>query len=172
MNHLLSSALAGDRDAEERLFEILRARLMSIAKRRVWEKEAAEDVVQQTCLTVLEKYKAQECPGGFEVWVNAVLRMKIGNYLQSKKVSQQRFAYESSDRQASEPSVDLEARLVDCLRRIVRVNQRYGRVLSLSYQGYRSAELCSRLGVTRSNLHTILSRGRALLTRCLETGKV
>ncbi len=172
MNCLLANAAAGDRDAEEQLFRTLRARLMIIAKRRVWEKEAAEDVVQQTCLTVLQKYRDEEYPAGFEVWVNTVLRMKIGNYLQSKKTIQQRFEYRSGAEQVSEPSPDLEARLIDCLKKIVRANPRYGRVLNLSYQGYKTAELCGRLHVTTSNLHSILSRGRAVMTRCLETGKV
>jgi len=177
MNRLLSRAKAGDREAEEQLFRILRARLSTIAKRRVWEKEAAEDVVQQTCLTVLEKYKTEEFPAGFEAWVNGVLRMKIGNYLQSKRVSQQRFDHSSTAERLSEfgvtqPNPDLEAKLADCLRRIVRVFPRYARVLSLSYQGYKADEISDRLQVTRNNLYSILSRSRSILNKCLEMGGV
>jgi RNA polymerase sigma factor (sigma-70 family) len=177
MRSLLARARAGDRGAEEQLFEVLRARLTTIAKRRVWEKEAADDVVQQACLTVLEKYKTEEFPSGFEVWANGVLRMKIGNYLQSKKTSEDRFHFGLdtewiSTYPAAEPCPDLEARLIDCLKKMVRVNPRYARVLSLSYQGYRSDEICGRMHVTRSNLHSILSRGRAALSKCLETGRL
>jgi RNA polymerase sigma factor (sigma-70 family) len=177
MNRLLSRAKAGDRGAEEQLFQTLRARLSTITKRRVWEKEAAEDVVQQTCLTVLEKYKTEEFPAGFEAWVNGVLRMKIGNYLQSKKVSQERFEHgptvEGISRFANvQPNPELEIRLADCMRKIVRVFPRYARVLSLSYQGYGAAEVCDRLRVTRSNLYSILSRSRSILNKCLEIGGV
>jgi RNA polymerase sigma-70 factor (ECF subfamily) len=177
MNRLLSRAKAGDRDAEEQLFRVLRARLSTIAKRRVWEKEAAEDVVQQTCLTVLEKYKTEEFPAGFEAWVNGVLRMKIGNYLQSKKVRQERFDHgptvEGISRFGSvQPNPDLEAKLTDCMRKIVKVFPRYARVLSLSYQGYGASEICDRLHVTRNNLYSILSRSRSILNKCLEMGGV
>ncbi len=177
MNRLLSRAKAGDHDAEEQLFRILRARLSTIAKRRVWEKEAAEDVVQQTCLTVLEKYKTEEFPAGFEAWVNGVLRMKIGNYLQSKKVSQERFDHgptvEGISRFGSvQPNPDLETKLTDCMRKIVKAFPRYARVLSLSYQGYGASEICDRLQVTRNNLYSILSRSRSILNKCLEIGGV
>ncbi len=177
MNHLIARAKAGDLDAEKQLFQILRARFMTIAKRRVWKDDEAEDVVQEACVTVLEKYKTAEFREGFRAWAYSVLRMKIGNYLQSKKIREGEFDLRSGAEKLSEPKVyqpdwDLETTLIDCLRKIVKVNPRYARVLSLSYQGYRAEEICHRLRVTRSNLYSLLSRSRAMLNNCLETGKV
>lgn len=177
MEHLLARAKAGDQDAEKQLFQVLRARFMNIAKRRVWEKEEAEDVVQEACITVLQKYKAEEFREGFRAWAYSVLRMKIGNYLQSKEVRQEEFGRDASAETLSVPARyeldwDLETALIDCLRKIVKVYPRYARVLSLSYQGYKAEEICNRLQVTRANLYSLLSRSRAMLSKCLETGKV
>ena len=177
MNRLLARAKAGDQKAEKQLFQILRARFMTVAKRRVWEKEEAEDVVQEACVTVLQKYKTEEFREGFRAWAYKVLRMKIGNYLQSKKVRQDEYSHGSSaerllESETSESNLDLEITLIDCLRKIVKAHPRYARVLNLSYQGYKAEEICNRLQVTRSNLYSLLSRSRAMLSKCLETGRV
>ena len=177
MDRLLERAKAGDHQAEKQLFEILRARFMTIAKRRVWEEEEAKDVVQEACVTVLQKYKTEAFREGFRAWAYKVLRMKIGNYLQLKEVRQERYVHESSaealpEFAVYEPDWDLETALIDCLRKIVKFHPRYARALSLSYQGYKADEICNRLQVTRSNLYSLLSRSRAMLSRCLETGRV
>jgi RNA polymerase sigma-70 factor (ECF subfamily) len=173
--HLLQRAKSGDSSAEEELFQNLRARFMSIAKRRVWETEAAEDIVQQACVTVLTKYKSEEYRSGFEPWAYCVLKMKIGNYLQSKRVRQQRVIDNiSSDHESWHPAVamnpDLEFALIECLRKVIRSIPRYARILSLSYQGYESGEICDRMRITKNNLYSLLSRSRTTLKKCLETG--
>ena len=177
MNRYLTRALTGDRQAEEQLFRILRARFTTIAKRRIREPDEAEDIVQQACTTVLEKYRTAEFRRGFEAWVYAVLRMKTGNYLQSKKVRQERFAADTAGgtpgaSAAVQPDWDTETALIDCLKKIIKVRPRYARALSLSYQGYGATEIAERLHVTKSNMYSILNRGRSILSQCLETGRV
>ena len=177
MNRYLEKARAGDRKAENQLFQILHARFLIIAKRRLREQEEAEDVVQQSCVTMLQKYKTEQFPGGFEAWAYTVLRMKIGNYLQFKRVRQEDHSRDSGGARragytAREPDWGLESALIDCLKKIVRANPRYARVLNLSYQGYQVEEICNRLDVTRSNLYSMLSRSRSMLNLCLETGRV
>jgi RNA polymerase sigma factor (sigma-70 family) len=177
MHQLIAEAKAGSRKAEEQLFQILRARFRTIAKRRVLEKETAEDVVQDACLTVLEKYKTEEFHSGFEPWAYQVLRMKIGNYLQSKKTQKKKFNHEVDVMDISSTAIpqsnqDLETMLIDCLRKIARASLRYARVLSFSYQGYKADEICKRMRVTKNSLYSILCRSRSLLNQCLDTGQV
>ncbi len=175
LSDLVEKARSGDNNAEDRLFQILRARFASIAKRRVREKETAEDIVQQACVTVLQKYKTEEFRAGFEAWAYCVLRMKIGNYIQAKSSSRESLDDGTvldrlPEKSPSDP--DLERKLIDCLRKIIKVYPRYARVLSLSYQGFISDEICNRLNVTKTNLYSLLSRGRSVLSLCLETGRV
>ncbi|MDH3892307.1 MAG: sigma-70 family RNA polymerase sigma factor [candidate division Zixibacteria bacterium] len=177
MNRYLTKALSGDRKAEEQLFRILRARFLTVAKRRVREPDETEDVVQRACATVLEKYKSAEFHQGFEAWVYTVLRMKIGNYLQSKKTRAERQVDDpNNERMATKASVqpdwNLESALVECLKKMVMIRRQYARALSLTYQGYGAGEICSRLKVSRNNMYSILNRGRSMLSECLETGKV
>jgi RNA polymerase sigma-70 factor (ECF subfamily) len=80
IQELLARARQGDAAAEERLFSLLRARILELAKRRVGNAEDAEDLTQETLGTILAKYRTEAPAERFLPWVFAILRNKIGNY--------------------------------------------------------------------------------------------
>lgn len=174
---LLERLKAGDESAGEQIYQGLFVRFRVVAKRRVRNECDAEDLAQDACLTVLSKCRTEEFTKNFLAWAYGVLRMKIGNYIQSARNSREvccdgtegerdlRFSVPPS-----EPG--LLSSLLDCLRKIVAVHPRYARVLNLAYQGYESDSICRKLNVSRTNMYVILNRGRSLLRRCLQTGKV
>lgn len=177
MNHLLARAREGDKSAEKQLLEYLFVRFRLFAKHRVREDEEAEDIAQEACITVSEKYKTETFTEGFQAWAYGVLKMKIGNHLQSAAAKRDRIISQSAINGAggmsslsSDP--DLRRRLFDCLRKILRVNRRYARVLNLVYQGYKTDEICQKLKLSRNNFYVILNRGRSMLRTCLKTGEV
>jgi RNA polymerase sigma factor (sigma-70 family) len=83
---LFLRARAGDRDAENALFERLDARIRALAKRRVWDEQAAEDIAQETLATAFEKFREAEMPRGLLPWVFTILHNKVGNYLKRRRV--------------------------------------------------------------------------------------
>lgn len=125
MDDLLTRARGGDRDAENRLFRKLHARVLAAAKKRVWDADAAEDIAQETIRTVLAKYKEADLAHGLIPWVLAVLRNKVGNYLKGKWAQDQRTVSPEemakvSDRRAGEEAVELielEEAVAKALRR-------------------------------------------------------
>lgn len=176
MNQLLTRAKEGDEKAENDLFQYLFVRFKTLAKRRI-RGEAAEDIAQEACLTVLKKYKTETFTKGFETWAYGVLRMKIGNYLQGRRFKQKRFVPEPEIQQTTkiaspEPDYILKKVLIDCLKKIMKRNPRYARVLNLVHQGYKTDEICQRLQIRPNNFYVILSRGRRMLRTCLETGRI
>jgi len=82
---LLPAARAGDRDAEDELFCRLEARITALAKRKVWDEEAARDLAQETLQTVFLKYRQADFHNGFLPWVFTILHNKIGNYLKKRR---------------------------------------------------------------------------------------
>jgi RNA polymerase sigma-70 factor (ECF subfamily) len=177
MNKLWAMVKAGDRAAEERLLQYLSARFVAIAKRIVGEKEAAEDIAQDACVTVLQKCKTEDAPDCVEAWAYQVLRMKIGNYLQASRVRRQALDHspdieETPEPFSTHPLIDLERKVVDCLKMIMRAHLRYARVLNLSYQGYKAEDICKRLRISTNALYSTLSRSRSMLRKCLETGRI
>lgn len=172
MKHLLQRAREGDKDAEKEILQYLRVRFNLFATRRIRDKEAAEDIVQDSCMTVLEKYKAETFTVGFEEWAWGVLAVNIKSYFRRMSVENRRIASEhsASDLQnipAKVVDTELEMSILGCLEKIAGVNRRFAQILSLVYQGYRTADICRILKITDSNCYVLLHRGRAMLRQCL-----
>jgi RNA polymerase sigma factor (sigma-70 family) len=176
MNELLAKAKSGDKKAEKELFQYLFVRFKSLAKRRIGEGEG-EDIAQEACLTVLQKYKTETFTKGFEAWAYGVLKMKIGNYMQGQMVKQKSLAPESEADQiekisSPEPDYALKRKLIDCLKQLAKFNRLYIRVLNFIHQGYKTDEICQRLRIKANNFYVLLNRGRRHLRTCLETGRI
>ncbi len=82
LDNLHQLALSGDTQAQSALFEDLRVRFLSLAKRRV-QLDHAEDVVQETLRIVFDRYGEIKQGTGILVWGLTVLRNVIGNHYQS-----------------------------------------------------------------------------------------
>lgn len=87
LDDLLARARAGNGAAENVLFQRIHARIHSLAKRRLWDREAAKDIAQEVMLTVYEKYRGAKMPHGLLPWIFAILRNKVGNYLKRQRTS-------------------------------------------------------------------------------------
>ena len=176
MKELLARARAGDKAAEQQIFQYLLVRFELFAKRRIRDGETSRDVAQEACVTVLAKYKTEVFTTGFGPWAYGVLRMKIGNHIQKAKTERQNISSESDvdsiAGQSADISCELKTKLLECLKKISDRNSRYARVLNLTYQGFKTDEMCQRLGITPGNFYVILNRGRSMLRLCLDKGEV
>jgi RNA polymerase sigma factor (sigma-70 family) len=88
---ILRNAVTGELQAEEALFTRLRAELLHVIHRAVLPADR-EDVLQQTLLTVHEKYRARLAHPSmwmdyqhFVYWCRRILRNHIGNYLRKQR---------------------------------------------------------------------------------------
>ena len=176
MENLLKQAKAGDQAAENELFSRLLVRFRIFAKHRVMDSLDAEDLANDACLTVIQKYKDENITENIMAWSFGVLKMKIGNYLQKQRVRKKTKYLDFQDEKNQPASYtefdpDLRIRMINCLKSLVSKYSKYARVLNLVYQGYGTQEIIGKLGITRNNLYVILNRGRSLLKSCLETGR-
>jgi RNA polymerase sigma factor (sigma-70 family) len=174
LQHLLLKAKKGDKNAETQILEYLRVRFVLLAKRRIGE-EHCEDIAQEACMTVLEKLKTDSPEDNFEAWAYQVLRNKIGNYLQSSNLRQKKMiGTEHIDylEKSAVPDTDpiFRRRLIDCLKKLIKDNRRYARVLNLTYQGYDTNEICQRMAMKPNHLYVVLNRSRKMLSDCLDGG--
>jgi RNA polymerase sigma factor (sigma-70 family) len=173
MDHLVSRARQGDKNAENEILRNLSARFHVLAKQRIKDPETARDIAQDACLTVLQKYRSETFTKGFEPWAYGVLRMKIGNYYQMASTRQAKNSKRDAET-ATEgttfqpPDAETERRLLICLRKLLRINRLYARTLNLMYQGYKTDEICERLGTTPSAHYSNLNRARTFLKKCIQ----
>lgn len=174
LSQLFSKAKSGDKLAEEEMFSRLSERFKFIARRRV-EDDDAEDIAQEACVTVIEKYRAVAATINLEAWSYRVLRNKIGNYL-NKKSSRRRIVMFSSENIMLDKNIsiktdyELQADLINCLKKVMFSKPQFARALNLVQLGYTTDEICVRMNVKRNHLYVILNRARNLLTKCLAGG--
>jgi RNA polymerase sigma factor (sigma-70 family) len=173
---LAKCAQQGQKKAEEELFGLLLARFRLFVRQRIWNENEREEVVQEALAAIFREYKTMTYSSSFGAWAYRVLDNRILGYIQTKRRQGERFDKTSADgvdMNSAAASVDpgLKLRLLSCLREIGIRNMQYTRVLNFQYQGYTTAEICQKLGLTRANLYSVLSRARSLLQACLERGK-
>ena len=172
MDQLVERARRGEPQAEQQLFSELFVRFRRFAERKAGP-DSAEDVAQEACITVLNKFKSQQLEGDFFGWAHGVLRMILRRHHRTESVRKKREFrmpehFELPARRPSQPM--LRQHLMDCMRQLVRQQKKYARIYNLHQLGYSAKEVCDKMGLNVNTYYVYLGRGRAALEECL-TGK-
>ena len=174
---LVTEIKNGNKKSEKTLFNILIVRFEYLAKKRI-KGEDSKDIAMDACKTVLEKYGSIDFENDrFEFWALKILRHKIGNYLQKKKTMDNNWGNRiNSDYIAAAESADnmieLKLTIQQCVRKIINGFPKYARILNLVHLGYKTDEICKRMNIKPSYYYVLLSRCRAMLSKCLERGTI
>jgi DNA-directed RNA polymerase specialized sigma24 family protein len=169
LGELLAQARQGSQEAEESLFKILTVRFRLIATRYVGT-ERGHDVAQDACRVVLARYRTEEYSRSFEAWCHGVLRMTLLSHIQkeSRRAGKElSLDYEVPSPHGNPGNPRLMEALLGCVRDMMAKSRAYVRILNLTYQGFKTAEICERLGINRNHYYVSLSRGRGMLRECL-----
>jgi RNA polymerase sigma-70 factor (ECF subfamily) len=174
LEKLFQKARDGDEGAKNELFDTLRVRLRLFAHRRVRDKETAEDIVQDTLLTIVRNYQTLEVKVSFTSWVYTILNNGLANY--ARKAKRRAGIVTASemieDHAGTRADDDLRMRIVHCFRKLAASNKRYVRVLNLKHQGFSVDEICQRMNIKQNYLYVILHRARLALQACLDGKEV
>lgn len=173
---LHEKTVSGDKFAEEELFAALSERFEQFAYHRIWDKEDAKDVVQSALSLIAKEYRSVVIEKSFAAWAYKVLDNRILAHIKASQRRRTRMAdapefLDQPDLSAS-PNPDLRMRLLECLKKVGRVNRRHARIIDLHYHGFTTEEICGKLRLSRNGLYILLHRARKMLERCLETGDV
>jgi DNA-directed RNA polymerase specialized sigma24 family protein len=68
------------------------------------------------------------------------------------------------------PDPTAKMSLLNCLKEVGKANRRYARILNLHQIGFNRKEICAKLGINLQQSYLVMSRARAMLRQCLETG--
>jgi RNA polymerase sigma factor (sigma-70 family) len=173
--NLLKCAKDGDSNAEDQLFNHLIVRFKAFTTRKIGG-DQADDIVQEACGIILKKYKQEEFDVAFTAWAHGILKNVIRNHLRNKRIKNDIVISvpdpDSSTNSSSEYDHELKITLLNCLKKILKVHPRYARALNLIHLGYKSNEIQRRIAVSPKNLYVILNRGRKMLRRCLDNGRI
>jgi len=177
LNMLCQQAQNDVRFAESKLFELLLSKFGMITGYRINNNDDAKEVCQIALQVIAEKYKNTVFKISFASWAYKILENKIYNYIENKmKVESRKIVYIDNgyinDELGSDSDSELKRKLIRCLRKISKNNTSFARVIVLQFQGYTTNEICDRLKTSSNNLYVMISRSKALLKKCLETGDI
>lgn len=171
LNDLYLMSKGGDREAEKALFEYLSARFRLFVRQRLRDTGDSEDIVQDALASIVSEYRTVQIESSFAAWAYSILRNRLLDHIRSGQRRSKVMTHIDVAQEASlaggSRDLDLERHVLDCLRKIMRINVRYARILNLHYQGYSSQEICERMRIERNTLYTILFRARKMLAKCL-----
>jgi RNA polymerase sigma-70 factor (ECF subfamily) len=174
LNEIYEKASGGDKKAKAKLFQHLEKSFRRFLQRKVMNPQDIEDILQNALITISEKYLSIRIETSFAAWAHKILYYKLGDYFQKKASKKRRFEIplrkDIDITHNTEPLILVK--LLECIRKIHKVNVNHVRILSLSYQGYTTEEICNRLNWTPNKLHMALHNARRLLKRCLDSGDI
>lgn len=165
----------------------LRPYLMRLARSRLRDGEAAEEVVQETLATALASARSFERRSELRTWVAGILLHKVTDAFRAAARERERrpLAHAGEDfddfdeqghwRAPPAPWCDPEVALSSSRFRVAFVAAldalppRQARAFALrEIDGLETADICRELGVTESNLWVLLFRARSALRRMLD----
>lgn len=157
--------------SEGQLFEELRERFRLFLYQKIGSTDDIEEILQETLMTILMRYKDIEFNESFSAWAYNVLKNTISNYFRVKRRRDSRFASAGNDDGHNiswTPDPLFENNLIDCFRELSKTNNRYARVLNFRYQGFSVEEICKSMKIIPNQLYVILSRARTQLMNCMD----
>ncbi|MCK5126260.1 MAG: RNA polymerase sigma factor [candidate division Zixibacteria bacterium] len=172
---LFQSALKREKSAEDELFKALTARFQVIAQKRVWDGQDAQEIAQDALMTVFSKYREATPPMGYTPWAYKVLSNKILHYYRTTARRGEKMLVTDKIELFSAswtPDPVLEPQLKECIKKIIKANPRYARILINHFHGFKPNEICNKMTITTANFYSILSRARSLLKLCLDKGDI
>lgn len=175
INSLHVEAQKGDCVKKNHLFQQLSVRFRTFVLLRIQDRQDAEEIVQEALTTVAREYDKVDFHTSFSAWAYTVLNYRMLSYFKTRKRTAARNSVPLEESEVElvshTPDPTLRTRLKDCLGKVRRSNHQYARVLVLHYQGFTIKEICERLEAKRESLYMVLSRARAMLKSCLESGE-
>lgn len=152
-----------------------KSRLRAYIARRVREKDAVDDILQDVFLKAHSSLHTVKSPGSIAAWLYRIAANAIADHYRAQKP----FEEISDELAAPEPELNHIADLASCLRPLIDDMQDIYRVaLVLSeIEGLSQQEVADRLGLSLSGAKSRVQRGREKLRQRLfeccdiETGK-
>ncbi len=169
----------------------LRQRLLRHARFAVADDGLAEDLVQDTLITIVEKHATRRGDSTLATWSVAILKNRIADWYRSPQ--RRRMVQFKADDDNGEAAIDAlydangayadpvpawqqpenrmeQRQMMNVLERCVScLPKQTGRVFMMrEWLGFETTEICERLGVSADNCRTILHRARMGLRACMQ----
>ncbi|MDR5865530.1 sigma-70 family RNA polymerase sigma factor [Halomonas koreensis] len=181
-------------DDRRRRLEAVRPRLVSFALLHLRDRSQAEDAVQETLVSAIEKDDSFAGRSGYETWVFGILKYKI---LDTMRVQKRQGKWEPLDETLDDDAIDRQFQqsgrwqpnarpshwgepeatfenehfwqVFDAC--MIGLPDNLARVFSLrELMGLSTGDICQEVGIKENNCWVMLHRARLRLRACIERG--
>lgn len=184
-------APGGDAATLEAELPGLRVRLLRHARFAVHDDSLAEDLVQDTLISVFEQHTKRRGDASLVTWATAILKNKVADWYRSP--TRKRMVQFNADDDKLDDAIDAlydadgayaepvpawqqpdnrteQRQMMTVLERCVSCLPRQtGNVFMMrEWLGFETAEICDRVGVSADNCRMILHRARMALRDCMQ----
>lgn len=173
---LLEATAAGDRKAFAQLYQATASRLLGIAVKMLGQRDLAEEVLQETFLTVWQKAGQHNAELGSAIgWLTTILRHKTIDRMRSIGASPEIAVGADADLEemtgssaatGTDTGMVVGQAVLRCLKGIKETRREY--ILLAFCFGFTHEELADRTGMPLGTIKSDVRRGLADLRMCLE----
>jgi len=158
---------------------LLRRPLLNYAKKRVFNHQDAEDIVQNTLLILFNKKSTFDAKKSFLSWGLNICQFQIKSYLTNRKRSKVYFVDDKLLHSLGEysnqtPTIKLMNKEKHSVFQKTKhlLNKRERKILSLAFEGFKCQEIMDKLKINRSLFSANKSRGLQKIKKHLKNQSI
>ncbi len=159
MDKLIVGCAKGDRECQQKIYELLYGKMMGVCLRYSNNREEAKDLLHDGFLKVFENIGKFNFSGSFEGWVRRIMINTTIDYFRKNKNIYVKDIEEFKNIENEEPTYDVlsHLRTEDILKAVQTLSPAYRAVFNLYViEGYSHKEVAEELGISvgtsKSNL--------------------
>ncbi len=166
------SSASSDKGRFINLFLKAEPRIYAFIRSQIPHRADAEDVLQETALTLWTKFDDFREGSDFLAWAYQVARFKIQHHLEKQSRRQRLFSQAfielvaTRTEQLSDYLSELESLLIECMKKLPDADRE---VVQLSYGSDATLEtVAQQLGRPLNTIKSVLKRARRILYECIQ----
>ena len=166
-DRLLKACIQGDRKAQRKLFEQLAPKMFPVCLRSMNNREMAEDVLQDGCVTLFSKLDSYSGTGSFEGWARKIFVNTALMQLRRNDVLRESDNLDDAwDIGSPDPSPIQEIGYKELLELIEELPPGFRTVFNMYViEGYSHKEIADELGISENTSRSQLQRARVILQK-------
>ena len=166
---LINECIAGNRLAQEKLYNFYAGRMKGICMRYARSAFEADDIFQEAFIKVFTNLKNFKMNGSFDGWIRRIVVNTAIDQYKKNLVHQNHVQYETvSDRDLSIASFDHQLHEEDLLKILEKLPHGYKVVFNLyAIEGYSHKEIAEMLNITEGTSKSQLSKARRFVQNLL-----
>lgn len=170
LDDIINDCKKGNHTAQQKLFEYLSPKMMTVCLRYLGNREEAEDVCQMSFVKLFKNLQDYNKDGSFEGWVRRIFVNTSLDQIRKNKKTKYDLSVDDVDYRLENSDFTLEKMAAeDILQMVEKMPTGYRTVFNMfAIEGYSHKEIADQLAITENTSKSQFKRARSYLMNSLE----